>query len=82
MFFCNSRRQEKQGSATAVFAGREPALVEGSEVLSRNTYVNSLFQWLGAYFSANILLWKISKYSQVERILHWTPKILPPRFSR
>lgn len=54
MFFCKSRCQEKQVSAAAVFAGCEQGLLEGGEVLSSGSYVDSLFEWLGVYFSSNI----------------------------
>lgn len=42
-FFCNSRQQAKRVPAAALFADCEPVRVEGGEVLSSGTYVNSLF---------------------------------------
>lgn len=39
MFFCNSRHQEKEVSATATFTGYEHVPLEGDDVLSSGIYV-------------------------------------------
>lgn len=79
MFFCNCRRQGKPVLAPAVFAACACVLPEGGEALSAGTHVKRSSSLFDVCFSLNILLWKFSKYSQVERILQWTPINLPRR---